>query len=250
MSSDFIHGIHAVRTYLFAENKTPSCLILKSGSRGPRLREIEEQASRLGCKIDYSDKAQMDEITANHQGVILHITSRSLPEKSLRTLIDQRGSNKLFLILDGITDPRNLGACIRSAATLGAAAVLAPKNNSAPLSSVASKSASGGADIIPYIQVSNISRAMNLLKQADFWIVGTVLENGTALAELDLTGNVALVLGSEHKGLRRITKESCDFLATIPMVESSLGFNVSVAAGICLYEIQRQRELATRVPIL
>lgn len=250
MTAGFIHGIHAVRTHLFREHQSSSCLMLRSGNRGPRLREIEKQARKLGCQIDYLDKAQLDKVTPNHQGVILQVASRALKEKSLDNLIDEPGNNKLFLILDGVTDPRNLGACIRSAATLGVTAVLAPKSNSAPLSAVASKTASGGANIVPYVQVTNLSRAINLLKEAGFWIVGTVLESSTALARLDLTGNIVLVLGSEDKGLRRITKDSCDFLATIPMVENSLGFNVSVAAGICLYEIQRQRELATGDAIL
>ena len=250
MTADFIHGINAVKTYLFSENQSSSCLILKSGKRGPRLREIEEQARKLGCSIEISDKVQMDKVTSNHQGVILQITSRVLKEKSLSHLIDEPGNNKLFLILDGVTDPRNLGACIRSAATLGATAVLAPKSNSAPLTAVAYKSASGGADITPYVQVPNLARSINLLKEAGFWIVGTVLESSTSLSRLDLTGNIVLVLGSEDKGLRRITKDACDFLATIPMVEHALGFNVSVAAGICMYEIQRQRELATGESIL
>ena len=245
MRPDFIHGIHAVRTYLLSENKKPSRLRLKNGSRGRGLLEIEKLARSLGCTIDYCEKDHMDKLALNHQGVILQTSSRHLTEKSLGKLLDEPRKNKLFLILDGVTDPRNLGACLRSAATLGATCVLAPKSNSAPLTSTASKSASGGADVVPYIQVANLSRAINLLKEAGFWVVGTILEGGTALAQIDLTGNIALVLGSEDKGLRRKTKDACDFLATIPMVENRLGFNVSVAAGICLYEIQRQRELAT-----
>ena len=245
MTEEFLYGIHAVRSFFRSGGGKPRRLLLKSGNLGPRLREIADEARSLDCEIESCERDQLDAITSNHQGVVLYIDSSSRSQVSLEDLMDETATRRTFLVLDGVTDPRNLGACIRSAATLGVSAVIAPRNNSAPLNAAAIKASSGGVDITPYYQVANIARVIQDLKKAGYWVVGTVLEDGKSLAQVDLTGNLVLVVGSEGKGLRRITRESCDFLATIPMSDGSLGFNVSVATGICLYEIQRQRELAT-----
>ena len=244
---EFVYGIHATRNFFSAGNGTAGRLLLKSGNLGPRLREIEADARRVGCPVEYHDRPVLDAITANHQGVVLYIDEVAT-EVSLEQLLGNRSACNLFLVLDGITDPRNLGACIRSAATMGVAAVIAPKNNSAPLSPAAVKTACGGAELVPYFQEANIGRTLDQLKEAGFWVVGTVLEGGEPLESLDLRGDLVLVMGSEDKGLRRITREACDHLASIPMVETALGFNVSVATGISLYEIVRQRR--QYIPIL
>ena len=245
MTSEFLYGIHAVRSFFRARGGKPLRLLLKSGNLGPRLREIADEARSLRCEIQFCEREQLDVVTSNHQGVILYIESSSRSQASLEDFIDEASTGRIFLVLDGVTDPRNLGACIRNAATLGVTAVIAPRTNSASLNAAAIKASSGGVDITPYYQVPNIARVLDELKKLGCWVIGTVLDGGKPLAQVDLTGNLALVVGSEGKGLRRITRESCDFLATIPMLEKSLGFNVSVATGICLYEIQRQRELAT-----
>lgn len=241
---DFIYGIHATRNFFSAGNSVAGRLLLKSGNLGPRLREIEAEARRAGCPVEYQERATLDSITVNHQGVVLYV-KEAAQEITLETLLDNRSACHLFLVLDGITDPRNLGACIRSAATMGVTAVLAPQNNSAPLSPAAVKTACGGAELVPYLQVGNIARTLDQLKETGFWVVGTVLDHGEPLQSLDLSVDLVLVMGSEDKGLRRITRQCCDYLASIPMIEASLGFNVSVATGISLYEVVRQRRLAT-----
>ena len=245
MTSEFLCGIHAVRSFFRTRGGKSLRLLLKSGNLGPRLREIANEARSLGCEIEFCQREQLDAVTSNHQGVVLYIESSSRSRDLLEDLIEETATGRIFLVLDGVTDPRNLGACIRNAATLGVTAVIAPRTNSASLNAAAIKASSGGVDITPYYQVPNIARVLDELKKLGCWVIGTVLDGGKPLAQVDLTGNLALVVGSEGKGLRRITRESCDFLATIPMLEKSLGFNVSVATGICLYEIQRQRELAT-----
>lgn len=245
MTSEFLCGIHAVRSFFRTRGGKSLRLLLKSGNLGPRLREIADEARSLGCEIEFCQREQLDAVTSNHQGVVLYIESSSRSRDLLEDLIEETATGRIFLVLDEVTDPRNLGACIRSAATLGVTAVIASRSNSAPLNAAAVKASSGGVDITPYYQVPNISRVLDELKKLGYWVIGTVLEGGKPLAQVDLTGNLVLVVGSEGKGLRRITRESCDFFATIPMLDKSLGFNVSVATGICLYEIQRQRELAT-----
>ena len=140
-----------------------------------------------------------------------------------------------------MTDPGNLGACLRSAATMGVEAVIAPKNASAPINADAIKRSSGGAGQVPYLQVVNLARCMEQLKSAGVWILGTVLDAEQAISDIDLGDHIAIVMGSEGKGLRENTRKHCDFLARIPMVNDALGFNVSVATGICLYEVNRQR---------
>ena len=162
-------------------------------------------------------------------------------ENYLYELLSKQDENHLLLVLDGVTDPRNLGACLRSAATLGVNAVIVPKDNSAPLNDAAMKTASGGASHVPLIQVVNLSRCLKKLKDEGVWIVGTLLDSSQSISDIDLKGNIAIVMGSEEKGLRQKTLKNCDFLATIPMQTESFGFNVSVATGICLYEVQRQR---------
>jgi 23S rRNA (guanosine2251-2'-O)-methyltransferase len=164
-----------------------------------------------------------------------------LGEKQLDEVLEADNGPLLLLILDGVTDPRNFGACLRSAATLGAHAVIVPRDNSAPLNAAAAKTASGGASVVPVIAVVNLARCMEQLKARGIWIVGTLLDAPQALGQVDLTGDIALVMGSEERGMRDRTKKACDYLASIPMPYAALGFNVSVATGICLYEAVRQR---------
>ena len=160
---------------------------------------------------------------------------------NLEQLLKETRGKRLFLLLDGVTDPGNLGACLRSAASLGVDAVIAPKNASAPVNADAIKRSSGGAEQVPYIQVVNLARCMEQLKSAGVWVVGTALDAVQPISDIDLNDHIAIVMGSEGKGIRPNTRKHCDFLARIPMVNESLGFNVSVATGICLYEVNRQR---------
>ncbi|MCZ6500934.1 MAG: 23S rRNA (guanosine(2251)-2'-O)-methyltransferase RlmB [Gammaproteobacteria bacterium] len=236
-----VYGIHAVEHCL--RSVTPECLFIRDGRDSVRLKELLELAREVGCpikRISGEGLSDLIEGQKSHQGVVL-IVAGPQPEISLEQLLQEPKNKRLFLILDGVTDPGNLGACLRSAATLGVDAVIAPKNASAPLNADAIKRSSGGAGQVPYIQVVNLARCIKQLQAAGVWVVGTVLEAGQSITDIDLNDHIAIVMGSESKGLRDKTRKYCDFLARIPMVNDALGFNVSVAAGICLYEVQRQR---------
>jgi len=147
----------------------------------------------------------------------------------------------LLLILDGVTDPHNLGACLRSAEAFGAQALIAPRDNAAPLNATARKVASGAAELVPVVSVANLARTIRRLQEAGIWIVGAAGEAGQRIWSVDLRGPVAIAMGAEGRGLRRLTREHCDFLVSIPMAGEVSSLNVSVAAGICLYEARRQR---------
>lgn len=238
-----VYGIHAVENCL-RSGAIAESLYIREGKSISRLKNILELVANTSCRIErISNEGLSDLIEGqiSHQGVVLCLASDSGHPVSLEEMLAIAKGKKLFLVLDGVTDPGNLGACLRSAATLGVDAVIAPKNNSAPLNADAVKRSSGGADQVPYIQVVNLARCIEQLKSAGIWVVGTVLEASQSISEIDLNDHIAIVMGSEGKGLREKTRKHCDFLARIPMVNDALGFNVSVATGICLYEVYRQR---------
>ncbi|MCY4270087.1 MAG: 23S rRNA (guanosine(2251)-2'-O)-methyltransferase RlmB, partial [Gammaproteobacteria bacterium] len=168
----------------------------------------------------------------------------ALDERGLLARLVERGDRALLLVLDSITDPRNLGACLRGAAAAGADAVVVPANHSTRLNAAARKTASGAAEILPLVAVTNLARFLDRLKQAGIWIAGADAGTGASLFEQDLTGPIALVLGAEGKGIRRLVKEKCDHLVAIPTTGAMTSLNVAVAAGICLFEVRRQRGIA------
>jgi 23S rRNA (guanosine2251-2'-O)-methyltransferase len=237
-----IFGINSVMGRM-QQTKGIQRLLLRDGELSSRLQAALDRAKSAGIPCTRISEDEFKGHTdVNHQGVGLEVDHiRTLDESALYDILDDPPSQPLLLILDGVTDPRNLGACIRSAATLGVHGVIQPKDRSAPLNDAAIKTASGAAAAIPVIEVVNLSRTMKLLQQHGVWIVGTTLDADKTLTEMDMTGPTALVLGSEEKGIRAGTAKHCDFLATIPMMNDGFGFNVSVAAGICLYEVTRQR---------
>ena len=242
MGGRYIYGIHAVESSLRAG--LYECLYVRDGKERGRVKELVELAHQLNCVVErLSDQAfsSLIEGDKTHQGVVLLVKGDFQSQANLDQLIEQREGTRLFLLLDGVTDPGNLGACLRSAATMGVDAVIAPKNASAPLNADAIKRSSGGASRVPYFQVANLARCIEQLKSSGIWVVGTVLETDQLISDVDLKGDIALIMGSEGKGLRAKTIKHCDFLARIPMNNGDLGFNVSVATGICLYEVQRQR---------
>lgn len=240
--SGIIVGINAVKTRLRIDDGLRR-LSMREGKLSKRLAELEALARDRGCPVIRVPAAELDRISdLPHQGVALEVDPiKPLVEDALNSLLDEATGPVLLLVLDEVKDPRNLGACLRSAATMGVDAVIVPKDNSAPLSSAAIKASSGGASLVPLVQVVNLARCLESLKARNIWIVGTRLDAELALEEVDLVGDIAIVLGAEDRGLRRNTVRHCDFLARIPMVSPDLGFNVSVAAGICLYEARRQR---------
>jgi 23S rRNA (guanosine2251-2'-O)-methyltransferase len=239
----WIYGIHAVAARLALGADGVSELWLAEREHSAELDRLRELALRLGVPVQARSRRRMDEAVGGvHQGVALKC--RAGPERDeadLETILAQRRGKVLLLALDEVTDPRNLGACLRSAEAFGADAVLVPRQGSAPLNAAAAKAASGSADRLPVIRVANLARTLSWLKQWGVRIVGTSVQGATPLRELDLAGPLALVMGSEDRGLRRLTRERCDLLAGIPLSAAQPSLNVSVATGICLYEIHRQR---------
>jgi len=256
LSSQRIFGINAVTARLELGKAEIEKILIKKGELSSRLNDLLLLAEQTGCFIERVSDEALDEMTSiTHQGVGLLLHSPKAKnehylyellkqEKVKQEKVKQKKEPLLLLVLDGVTDPRNLGACLRSAATLGVHAVIVPKDNSAPLNDAAMKTASGGASYIPLIQVVNLARCLGQLKKAGVWIVGTLLEDSQNITDVDLKGPIAIVMGSEEKGMRHKTTQCCDFLVNIPMQNENFGFNVSVATGICLYEVQRQRRAA------
>lgn len=239
----WVFGIHAVQALLQRQPNRIEELWLQQGRNDQRIQAIQHHAGQLGivCKImprDTLDK-QVDGV---HQGVLaLAKPPQVLRERDLKVLLDGIEHAPLLLILDGVTDPHNLGACLRTADAAGVDAVIAPKDNSATLNETVRKVACGAADVVPFIQVTNLARVMKDVQQRGIWITGTAGEAEQTLYQADLKGSVALVMGAEGKGMRRLTRENCDYLVRLPMAGSVSSLNVSVATGICLFEAVRQR---------
>lgn len=232
-----IFGIHAVELAL--TNGQGSRLLVREGKLNARLEKLVDLARDNGCEV-VRDEVRAGQNLAD-QGVALEIKP---PEfKSEKDLKLDRGQRQglLYLVLDGVTDPRNFGACLRSAVSFGVDGVIVAKDNSAPLNDAAIKTASGAASMIPVYQVVNLSRCLESLKKDNVWVVGAILGTDKKLADIDLKGDIALVMGSEGSGIREKIKEKCDFLAEIPTSMPDLSLNVSVATGICLYEAHIQR---------
>ncbi len=240
-------GINSARSALKLGPGRVVELWLDRRRRDQRVADLVGTASKAGVRVRQLDRVALDEAAggANHQGVIAWVTGPAgRPAQDLDALLAELDHPPLLLILDGITDPHNLGACLRSADAAGADAVIAPKDKAAGLTPVAAKVASGAAESVPFVQVTNLARALNQLKAAGVWLVGTADDAAVSLFDTDLRGPLALVLGSEGSGMRRLTRERCDLLVSLPMRGRVESLNVSVAAGVCLYETLRQRALA------
>ena len=245
MSGQLIVGIHAVRTALKHGVDRIDSLWFDAARRDRRLRQLIDQARAAGLKPQASDKAALDRMTsgANHQGVVAHgEMPTSLGESALDDLLGSLHEAPLLLVLDGVTDPHNLGACLRSADGAGAHAVITPRDRAGGLTPVVCKVASGAAETIPFVQVTNLARTLRHLQDAHrVFVVGTSGEADSELFHADLTGPLALVMGAEGEGMRRLTRETCDQLVRLPMAGHVESLNVSVATGVCLYEAVRQR---------
>ncbi|HMN43418.1 MAG TPA: 23S rRNA (guanosine(2251)-2'-O)-methyltransferase RlmB [Povalibacter sp.] len=238
-----VFGLHAVRTLLQQHPQKASLLILQKGREDARVAEVTKLAQAAGVRIAHRDAGELDRLAAGdrHQGVCVQIKSAGvLGEGALDELLDKT-STPLLLILDGVQDPHNLGACLRTADAVGVTAVIVPRDRAAGLSPVVRKVASGAAETVPLIQVVNLARTLRWLKDRQVWIVGTDDEAPKTIYQTDLKGPLAIVLGAEGPGLRRLTKENCDALVGIPMKGVVESLNVSVATGVVLYEALRQR---------
>ena len=242
MTQKTLFGFHAVGVRL---KTAPSSVVevhVDATRRDQRMRQLIERAQAAKVRLVDSDDTQLTQLAGNarHQGVVARVTP--LPQNhSLDDLLDAVEGPPLLLVLDGVTDPHNLGACLRVADGAGVHAVVAPKDHAVGLNATVAKVASGAAETVPYLMVTNLARTLNELKERDILIVGTSDDAPGTLYDADLKGAVALVLGAEGKGLRQLTRKTCDVLVRIPMHGAVESLNVSVASGVCLYEARRQR---------
>jgi 23S rRNA (guanosine2251-2'-O)-methyltransferase len=239
-----VAGIHSVRTALKHGSGSVEEIWVEARRKDRRIKELVDLARADAVPVHFISREELDALQpgVNHQGVVASTRApAALDEQALKALLEGLEETPLLLILDGVQDPHNLGACLRSADAAGVHAVVAPKDRSAGLTPTACKVASGAAETIPFVQVTNLSRTLRWLQEAGVWIVGTAGETDTLIYEMDLQGPLALVMGAEGKGMRRLTREACDALVRLPMAGTVESLNVSVAAGICLFEAVRQR---------
>jgi 23S rRNA (guanosine2251-2'-O)-methyltransferase len=243
--SQWIAGINAVASAIEHDADNVREVLLEAGGRNPRIVEIEGNARRLGIEVRRVAQQALDGVAGGlrHQGAVArYAAARTWDEHELPALVEAAAGRALVLVLDGVQDPHNLGACLRSAAAAGATAVVIPKDKAVPVNATVRKTSSGAADTIPVFRVANLARCMRDLQQLGVWIYGLAGDADASLYRLDLRGNVALVLGGEADGLRRLTREHCDQLVRIPMPGGFESLNVSVATGVSLFEAVRQRQ--------
>ncbi len=242
MKSKMIFGFHAVTARIRHEASSIEEIYVDAKRVDGRMQDLLSAAKAANVRIIMVDDQRLDRIvgTRRHQGVIALAGELTLA-RNLDELLDAIVGPPLLLVLDGITDPHNLGACLRVADGAGAHAVIVPKDRAVGLNATAAKVASGAAESVPYITVTNLARTLRELKERDIWLIGTTDDAEKGLYDADFSGAVALVMGSEGEGMRRLTRETCDFLVSVPMFGAVESLNVSVASGVCLYEARRQR---------
>lgn len=241
--SQIIFGLHAVHALLQKEPQRVKRLCLLENRDDKKIHALMQLAKQNHIQIEYLSRAKLDEYThhENHQGALAFCTEgKRVAFKDLETILDTT-QHPFLLILDGIQDPHNLGACLRSADAAGVHAVIAPKDKAVGITPTVAKVASGAAESVPFIQVTNLARTLEELKDRGIWIYGAAGDAEKSLYELDLKGPVAFVLGAEGSGLRRLTRDHCDVLVKIPMHGQVTSLNVSVATGVFLFEAVRQR---------
>jgi 23S rRNA (guanosine2251-2'-O)-methyltransferase len=242
MSESYIYGIHAVEKFL-QHSPEQSIELLATEKRNPRLLSLIGQTRKAEIPVRFESRDELSKLagTDKHQGCVLQIKVIEGQQKSLEQCLTELNPNSLFLVLDGVQDPHNLGACLRSADATGVDAVIIPKDRSVKLNATVRKVAAGGAETVALIEVTNLARCLKDLKAAGVWIYGTTGDAEQSIYDFDYKSPVALVMGSEGDGLRRLTAEQCDQLVKLPMLGSVESLNVSVATGVCLYEINRSR---------
>ncbi len=237
-----IHGFHAVTARIRQQADSVLELYVDTQRRDPRVRDLLKLAESNGVRVVPVDTKRLDGMAGNarHQGIAARVNAAQ-KVRHLDDVLDTLTEPALLLVLDGVQDPHNLGACLRSADAFGIHAVIAPKDRAVGLNATVEKVACGAAETVPYITVTNLARTLRELKERDIWVVGADSEATTDLYEFRHDGAIAWVLGAEGEGLRRLTKETCDQLVRIPMLGSVESLNVSVSAGVCLFESRRQR---------
>ena len=240
-----LFGFHAVTVRLKTAPKSIVELHVEATRRDARMRSFVDRARDAGVKVIETDGERLDKMAGSprHQGVVARVEAVQMPH-SLDEVVENIEGPPLLLILDGVTDPHNLGACLRVADGAGAHAVVAPKDHAVGVNATVAKVASGAAETVPYLMVTNLARTLGELKDFDIRIIGTSDDAEHTLYDLDLTGPVAFVLGAEGDGMRQLTRKTCDQLVRIPMAGAVESLNVSVASAVCLYEALRQRTKA------
>ncbi len=243
-ASNWIVGLNAVAASVDHDADNVREVLLEAGAKNPRIAEIETQARRVGIEVRRVNQQALDGVAGGvrHQGAAARYAAvKTWDEHELEGLVEAAAGKALILVLDGVQDPHNLGACLRSAAAAGATAVVFPKDKSVQINATVRKTSAGAADTLPVFSVTNLSRTLRDMQKAGVWIYGFAGEAEASLYALDLKGNVALVMGGEGDGLRRLTRENCDQLVKIPMPGEFESLNVSVATGVALFEAVRQR---------
>src|SRR5487761_2422657 len=240
----FIFGFHAVAGRVRQNPESVIEIYLDEGRRDPRARQLASLLEQHKIKACYLDAARLDGMAGRgrNQGVVAKVDD-SKKYIALDDVLDTLTEDALLLVLDGIQDPHNLGACLRVADAFGVHAIIAPKDRAVGINATVEKVACGAAQTVPYITVTNLARTLRELQERDIWVIGMDGEAETNLYDVQHQGAVALVLGAEGEGLRRLTKETCDQLVRIPMFGSVESLNVSVSTGVCLYEARRQRAI-------
>lgn len=244
--SRILHGFHAVTARLRQRPDSVRALYVAAQRRDERLRDLVARATQAGLQVQHVDAERLTHLAGNdrHQGVVAMVDAAQ-PHVTLDDVLEDLAEPALLVVLDGVTDPHNLGACLRNADAFGAQAVIVPKDRAAGLNATAAKAASGAADTVPVITVTNLARTLDLLKERGVWVLGADA-GGESLFDADLSGPVAWVLGAEGSGLRRLTRERCDRIVGIPLQGSVASLNVSVASGICLFASRQARRRAAR----
>ncbi|MGI9281552.1 MAG: 23S rRNA (guanosine(2251)-2'-O)-methyltransferase RlmB [Endozoicomonas sp.] len=244
MSDDVVFGLHAVQSLFEHSPEKVLELMIQKGRTDKRINALVDEARSQGVTVRFVERARLDsKVEGVHQGIVARVAQAKVyREGDLEDLLNGLNEPPFLLILDGVTDPHNLGACLRTADAAGVHALVTPKDKSATLNATARKVACGAAENVPLVQVTNLSRTMEWLKERGIWMIGTAGESSSDIYQSDLKGPMALVMGAEGKGMRRLTRDKCDSLIFIPMAGSVSSLNVSVATGVCLFEAVRQRQ--------
>lgn len=242
--TEWIYGIHSVASVLKSQPQRLLRVYVQQGRQDDRVQKLLDNAQRESIEIMREPRKQLDKLVdGNHQGIIAECSPGEQYDEDFLDVLAERHGKKLFvLVLDGVTDPHNLGACMRTAEAAGVHAVVVPRDNSASMTSTVRKVAAGAADLVPLVVVTNLSRAIKQLQQHGVWVIGTTGEATETLYQAKLKTPMALVMGAEGSGMRRLTKENCDELIAIPMLGETSSLNVSVATGVCLFEVVRQNQ--------
>ena len=240
--TEWIYGIHSVASVIKSQPHRLLRVHVQQGRQDARVQKLLDSLARENVAIVRESRQQLDQLAeGNHQGIVAECSpGEEYDEHFLATLCERHGRSLFLLVLDGVTDPHNLGACLRTAEAAGVHAVVIPRDNSASLNSTVRKVAAGAADLVPLVVVTNLARALRQVQEAGVWVIGAAGEAPHTLHQATLKTPMAMVMGAEGSGLRRLTKETCDELVAIPMLGETSSLNVSVATGVCLFEVVRQ----------